>query len=115
MSERRPPEQGAQPPQLTAPYDSAKGVGYIADEELAAVEAVLRSRSLFRYYGPNLGRTVEAFERAFAERLGVAHAVAVSSGTAALQCGLIGLGIEEGDEVIVPAVTFIATVGAVVQ
>ena len=43
------------------------------------------------------------------------HALAVSSGTAALQCGLVGLGIEEGDEVIVPAVTFIATVGAVVD
>jgi 8-amino-3,8-dideoxy-alpha-D-manno-octulosonate transaminase len=46
--------------------------------------------------------------------LGVTYAVGVSSGTAALQAGLIGLGVQDGDEVIVPAVTFIATVGAVV-
>src|SRR3712207_2246601 len=43
------------------------------------------------------------------------YAVGVASGTAALQCGLVGLGVQDGDEVIVPAVTFIATVGAVVS
>src|SRR5439155_23068187 len=79
----------------------------------AALE-VLRSRSLFRYYGPNLLHKVDAFEALLREQVGTQYALGVSSGTAALQCGLVGLGIEEGDEVVVPAVTFIATVSAVV-
>ena len=96
------------------PYDTTKGVGYLGEEEIAAAVEVMRSRSLFRYYGPNLLRKVEAFEHRFKELLGVQYAVGVSSGTAALQVGLVGLGVQDGDEVIVPAVTFIATVGAVV-
>ena len=96
------------------PYDTAKGVGYLGEEEIAAAVEVMRSRSLFRYYGPDLQRRVDRFEQRFREMLGVEYAVGVSSGTAALQVGLIGLGVQDGDEVIVPAVTFIATVGAVV-
>lgn len=96
------------------PYDTAKGVGEIGEDEVAAAVEVLRARSLFRYYGPNHLKRVEEFEERFRQRLGVAHAVGVSSGTAALQVGLVGLGVQDGDEVIVPAVTFIATVGAVV-
>jgi dTDP-4-amino-4,6-dideoxygalactose transaminase len=75
---------------------------------------VLESRSLFRYYGPDLQHTVRSLEREFAATIGVPYAVAVSSGTAALRTALVALGVSEGDEVIVPAVTFIATVGAVV-
>lgn len=101
-------------PVRTKPYDTARGVGAIGEAEIAAALEVLRSRSLFRYYGPNHLKTVEAFEQRFRERAGAAHAVAVSSGTAALQVGLVGLGVQDGDEVIVPAATFIATVGAVV-
>ncbi|MFI1052836.1 DegT/DnrJ/EryC1/StrS family aminotransferase [Streptomyces griseoruber] len=84
-----------------------------AEEEAAALE-VIRSRSPFRYYGPDLAHRTDAFEAAFSEVAGVAHTVAVSSGTAALTAALIGLGIPAGAEVIVPAVTFVASVGAVV-
>jgi dTDP-4-amino-4,6-dideoxygalactose transaminase len=75
---------------------------------------VLRGRSPFRYYGPNLLHRTDSFERELAEKLGVRYAVAVSSGTAALACGLVGMGMPAGAEVIVPAVTFIACVNAVV-
>jgi 8-amino-3,8-dideoxy-alpha-D-manno-octulosonate transaminase len=81
---------------------------------LAAAVEVLDSRSLFRYYGPQLLRKVEAFERAAIDALGARHAVATSSGTAALRAGLAALGVGCGDEVIVPALTFIATINAVV-
>lgn len=101
-------------PVRAKPYDTSKGMGAIGEEEVEAAVAVLRSRSLFRYYGPNHLKKVEEFENRIREKLGVAHAVGVSSGTAALQVGLVGLGVQDGDEVIVPAVTFIATVGAVV-
>ncbi len=102
-------------PVRTRPFDTSKGLSYYDDEETEAVLEVLRSRSLFRYYGPDLQRRAESFEGRLRDLLGVKHAVGVSSGTAALQCGLVGLQVEEGDEVIVPAVTFIATVGVVVN
>jgi dTDP-4-amino-4,6-dideoxygalactose transaminase len=87
----------------------------IDEEEEAAVLDVLRSKRLFRYYGPNPGPSkVAELEQAFAERMGVPYGLAVTSGTAALICGLIGLGIGPGDEVILPAFTWIASASAVV-
>jgi dTDP-4-amino-4,6-dideoxygalactose transaminase len=59
------------------------------------------------------GEIVEAFEARFAEYLGVDHAVSVGSGTAALHLALVAAGIGHGDEVIVPATTFVATAEAV--
>jgi 8-amino-3,8-dideoxy-alpha-D-manno-octulosonate transaminase len=58
---------------------------------------------------------VREFEAAAATRFGVAHAQAVSSGTAALRVALAALGIGRGDEVIIPAFTFVATAEAVIQ
>ena len=91
-----------------------KGVSLFGDEERDAVLAVLESRSLFRYYGPNLLRKVEAFEEASKSLLGASYAVATSSGTAALRAALAALGVGCGDEVVLPALTFIASVNAVV-
>lgn len=59
------------------------------------------------------GPKVAAFEKAFAERHGVAHAVACTSGTTALHLMLAGLDVGPGDEVIVPSFTWIATANAV--
>src|SRR5215212_2040447 len=103
-------------PVRTQMYDIEKGLNFLSEEEeTSAVMDVLQSKSLFRYYGPKLLRRTEAFEERMKETFGVEYAVGVSSGTAALQCGLVGIGVEDGDEVIVPAITFIATVGAVVS
>lgn len=79
----------------------------VGEAELAAVAEVLRSGQL------TMGPGVSAFERAIAEAVGTADAVAVSSGTAALHLALLALGIGPGDEVIVPAYTFPATANAV--
>ncbi len=59
------------------------------------------------------GKYVEAFEKEFARFCGVAHAIAVSNGTAALHVALLALGIKAGDEVIVPDLTYIASANAV--
>lgn len=91
-----------------------KGITLLGEEEKAAVLEVLESRSLFRYYGPNLLEKVAAFETASKELLGAQYAVATSSGTAAIRAALAALGVGCGDEVIVPALTFIASVNAVV-
>ena len=96
------------------PLPLGRGAALLGDEERAAVLAVLESKSLFRYYGPDLLGKVDAFEQALCQSLGVDHAVATSSGTAALRVALAALGVGCGDEVVLPAFTFIATVNAVV-
>jgi dTDP-4-amino-4,6-dideoxygalactose transaminase len=60
-----------------------------------------------------IGPHVDAFERELAARVGTAHAVALSSGTAALHLALRSLGVGAGDVVIVPTLTFVATANAV--
>ena len=88
----------------------------IDEEEEAAVLEVLRSKRLFRYYGPSDSPSkVADLEDAFAENKGGQYALGVTSGTAALICGLRGLGIGPGDEVIVPAYTWIASATAVLS
>ncbi len=87
----------------------------MGDEELEAANRIIRSRSLFRYYGANPQGEVSAFETEFAQFLGVEYAVGVSSGTAALHTALSALRVGPGQEVIVPAFLWIAVVAAVVN
>ena len=61
-----------------------------------------------------LGPDVDAFECELAERLGVGHGVALSSGTAALHLGLLTLGVKPGDVVVTSTMTFAATTNAIV-
>jgi dTDP-4-amino-4,6-dideoxygalactose transaminase len=75
----------------------------IGDAEITSVEQVLRSGWL------TTGPKVKEFERQFAELVGARHAIAVNSCTAALHLALDAVGIKEGDEVIVPTLTFAAT------
>lgn len=91
------------------------GVHRMGEEETEAAVRILRSRSLFRHYGINLQKDVEAFESEFAEFLGVSHAIAVSSGTGALNVALSALGVGPGHEVIVPAYMWVSVVAAVVN
>lgn len=79
----------------------------LGPEEEQAVLEVLRSGQL------SLGPRVPAFERAFAERLGVPHACAVSSGTAGLHLALRAVGVEEGDEVVTSPFSFVASANAI--
>ena len=83
------------------------GSAVIGHEEMLNVLAVIRSGRLTQ------GRWVKAFEDGLADYLGVKHVQAVSSGTSALHLALLGCGVGPGDEVIVPATTFVATANAV--
>lgn len=95
---------------LPGPYPGALLIG--REEERAVLE-VLRSKSLFRYYGPDvLGKAAE-FERRFAARIGSRHALAVNSGTSALKCALFAAGVGPGDEVLVPSFSYVATADVV--
>jgi 8-amino-3,8-dideoxy-alpha-D-manno-octulosonate transaminase len=86
----------------------------VGQEELDALRRVIESKNLFRYYGVGKGPDeVVSFEREFAEHMGAKHALCLNAGSSALICALIGAGVGEGDEVIVPAYTWNATPNAV--
>ena len=84
------------------------GKQWIDEEDIAAVVEVLRSDWL------TTGPVVDEFERALAGHTGASHAVAVSSGTAALHCAMYALDIGPGDEVLVPAMSFASSANCVV-
>ena len=80
----------------------------IEKAEIEAVRKVIEGRQFSRYRGGEGGYT-EKFEKALCKKLNIEHALTVNSGTSALICALVGMGIGPGDEVIVPAYTWIAT------
>lgn len=83
------------------------GRQWVDEADIQAVVSVLSSDWL------TTGPQVSAFEEAFASRLDARHAVAVSSGTAALHAAVFAAGIGPGDEVIVPPMTFAASANCV--
>jgi len=93
------------------------GMLYGKEEEKAVLE-VLRSKRLFRYYGPNDNKSTvsktDQFEAVFARETGVKYSLGMNSCTNALAAALVAAGVQPGDEVIIPAYTFVATPAAVV-
>jgi dTDP-4-amino-4,6-dideoxygalactose transaminase len=79
--------------------------------EMAAALRVLVRGDLNRYLGQGVSET-QRFETALQDTIGVKHALAVNSGTSALICALVGAGIGPGDEVLVPAYTWVSTAAA---
>jgi dTDP-4-amino-4,6-dideoxygalactose transaminase len=79
----------------------------VGDAENQALRDVIDSRWI------TMGPRVEEFERRFAELIGTRHAVALSSGTAALHLAALCLDLGPGDEVILPSLTFVATANAI--
>ncbi len=83
----------------------------IGQKEAYAVAKVILSGKLFRY--GNLGSECERFEKRYAKYLGVKHVAMTASGTDALRAALVGVGVGPGDEVLVPACTYMASAIAV--
>ncbi|MDD2502743.1 MAG: aminotransferase class I/II-fold pyridoxal phosphate-dependent enzyme, partial [Clostridia bacterium] len=84
----------------------------MGQEEVDAVARVVKSGELFRIASKN--HEVDNFEKELAEKVGVEYALFLTGGTTALLTGLMGLGVGPGDEVIVPAYTFMASAMAVI-
>lgn len=82
------------------------------DTELSALRRVLASGSWGGYPAPNT--EARRFQQAFASYVGTRHAVVAANGTVTLEVALRGLGVAAHDEVIVPALTWVATAGAAV-
>jgi 8-amino-3,8-dideoxy-alpha-D-manno-octulosonate transaminase len=106
---------GGQPIHEGAWVSSFHGSEEFADEEKTAVLRVLEKKRVFRYLPGGLEDSEAArLEASYRELTGQGFALAVSSGTAALVTALVGAGVGPGDEVIVPAYTYIATAAAVI-
>ncbi|MEN6574983.1 MAG: DegT/DnrJ/EryC1/StrS family aminotransferase [Phycisphaerales bacterium] len=91
------------------------GPQFFDKREEQALLDVLESGSPFRYWGPGKPDKVFRFEEEFARHMGTKFALGVTSGTAALDCAVTGLGVGPGDEVIVPAYTWWSDYTAVVH
>ncbi len=91
------------------------GAHWIGEEERALVERVVLAQSPFRFYGPNPQHMVETLESEWRETYGHRHALAVSSGTAALSIALSALAIGPGDEVLVSGYMWVSCVSAIVR
>jgi perosamine synthetase len=94
--------------QVSEPAFLPYGKQEISAADIRAVVEALSSRWL------TTGPHVSEFEKAFAEHCNVTEGVAVNSGTAALHCAMRAAGVQAGDEVIVPAITFAASANAAI-
>ena len=89
----------------------------IGKEEIKEAMEVLESGQLFRYgdlNDPGFKHKVYTLEQEFAQYCGVRHALATSSGTSALNLPLMAIGAEPGEEIIVPAYTFVSSYTAII-
>ncbi len=92
--------------------DGPRRVRQFGPEVAGRIDELLATRPLSSLFGDH---DVAAFEHEFRDRFGFGCAVAVSSGTAALHCALVALGIGPGDEVAVTCLSFVATVSVILQ
>ena len=86
---------------------------YLSKAHVTEVEEELVLEALRSGWVAPLGPMVDRFEREIADRVGVGHALALSSGTAALHLALLELGARPGSVVVLPSMTFAASANAV--
>jgi len=91
------------------------GANWYGKEEETAVIKVIRNKSPFRYYGPNLTYETEKFEKEFAKFIGTKYALGVNSGTQALAVAMAALGIGPGSEVIIPCYMWISIPASIIR
>src|SRR5436305_4001681 len=107
-SPRRRPEQGLRPIRMSVPLFASNHDRYVPLLQERLGEVIASGRYI-------LGPQVQAFEGEFADYLGARHCVAVANGTDAITLALRALGVEPGDEVVLPSFTFYATAEAAVN
>src|SRR5215831_13322429 len=105
---------------MTDPVERPDSNNFFASPRIPVAAPVLDGREseyvhecLSTTWISSSGRFIGEFENAFAEFCGVKHAVTTNNGTTALHLALIALGLQPGDEVIVPSFTYIASANAV--
>ena len=113
MGDQKLALEGGQPTRRE-PFDyQCIGGNLIGDEELALVTEVIRSRTLFRHYGPQKPHMVDDFEHSVCELVGSRYTLATATGSGAWFCALAALGLRPNDEVIIPAFGWITDYSSV--
>ncbi|MBY0554091.1 aminotransferase class I/II-fold pyridoxal phosphate-dependent enzyme [bacterium] len=87
---------------------------FIGDEEIEALKKLFERKKLYRYQSAYESEC-DLFEKEFSTYAGIKHSLLLSSGTNALSVALLAAGLQKGDEVLIPAYTFVATAAAVVH
>ena len=113
MADKLPPNAKFENKALI-PYEWP-GSYFLGEEELAAAASVLKARSPFRFYGHDLQGYADRLEKAYCQRLGRKHALAVNSGSSALALAMSALGIGPGDEVLLPGYLWVSCIAAIVR
>lgn len=88
---------------------------WVDEQEIKAVQDIISSKNYFRYQGPDVETKTSHCEKLWCDYLDADFALLLTSGTNALVVGMAAFGIGPGDEVIIPAYTFVATASAVMQ
>jgi dTDP-4-amino-4,6-dideoxygalactose transaminase len=91
------------------------GADWLGVRETLNLRQVVRRKTLFRHYGIDHPRSSEDLESLLRRRTGAPFAVAVSSGSAALNCAIAALGAQPGDEVILPAFSWFSCYNAILH
>ena len=107
--------EGGEPIRSKPLPEESPGIHYIGDKEIEYVTRVVKSRSPFRFYGPDVQHMCDRLEAKFRELYGVEYALAVSSGTQAIYISLAALGVGPGDEVLVPGYLWPSCLNGIVR
>lgn len=91
------------------------GAHYLDEEEMNQLTKLIHSKSLFRFYGPDLQHFVSQLEKNFSDYVGCRYALAVNSGTAALYIALSAFEVGPGDEVLLPGYLWISCASAIIR
>ena len=103
MSDQQLALEGGQPIRRQPFAYQCIGGNLIGDEELALITEVIRSKTLFRHYGPQKPHMVDDFEQSICELVGSRYALGLATGSGAWFCAVAAMDLHPGDEVIIPA------------
>jgi 8-amino-3,8-dideoxy-alpha-D-manno-octulosonate transaminase len=107
--------QGGEPVRTKPLPPESPGIHYINEDEIDNVCQVLKARSPFRFYGPDVQHMCDKLEAEFRKLYGVKYALGVSSGTDALYISLAALGVGPGDEVLLPGYLWTSCLNAIIR
>ncbi|MGV7222932.1 MAG: DegT/DnrJ/EryC1/StrS family aminotransferase [Nitrospinales bacterium] len=107
--------QGGEPVRTKPLPPESPGIHYINEDEIDYVRQVLKARSPFRFYGPDVQHMCDKLEEEFRKLYGVKYALGVSSGTEALYISLAALGVGPGDEVLLSGYLWTSCLNAIIR
>jgi dTDP-4-amino-4,6-dideoxygalactose transaminase len=107
--------EGGEPIRSKPIPEESPGIHYMGDKEIEYVTRVVKARSPFRFYGPDVQHMCDRLEARFREIYGVDHALGVSSGTQAIYISLAAMGVGPGDEVLIPGYLWPSCLNGVVR